>query len=105
MTRSAPAMRACSASAECAAVALSVIEPDPLADAKPRDAVADLVDNAGAVAVGDHAGEFQCAIAAGAAADIGGIDAGGLQPDADFARSGHRRRHLAKGQYVRCGTG
>src|SRR4030088_2143965 len=46
-------------------------------------------------------GEFHRAIAAGAAADIGGIDAGGFQPDAGFARSGHRRRHVAKSQDIR----
>ena len=82
--------------AEGAAVALAVEEPDPLTDLEPRDAAADLVDDAGAVAVGDHARKFHRAIAAGAAADIGGIDAGGLEPDADFARSGLRRRHLAE---------
>ena len=86
--------------AEGAAVALAVEEPDPLTDLKPRHAVADLIDDAGAVAVGDHARIFHRAIAAGAAADIGGIDAGGLEPDADFARSGLRRRHLAEGQDI-----
>jgi hypothetical protein len=64
--------------AECAAVALPVIEPHPLTDLKPRDAVTDLIDDAGAVAVGNHAREFHRAVAAGATAGIGGIDAGGL---------------------------
>ena len=86
--------------AEGAAVALAVEQPDPLADAKPRDAVADLIDDPGAVAVGDHAGIFHRAIAAGAAADIGRVDAGGFQPDPDFARAGHRRRHVAKAQHI-----
>ncbi len=71
--------------AERAAVALPVIEPHPLTDLKPRDAVTDLIDDAGAVAIGNHAGKFHRAVAAGAAAGIGGIDAGGLQPDPDFA--------------------
>src|SRR5882672_10574514 len=87
-------------STEGPAVALAVKEPDPLAHAEPRDAVTELVDDAGTVAVGYHAGKFQRAIAAGAAADIGGIDAGGFQPDPDFARSGHRRRHVAKAQHI-----
>jgi len=69
-----------------AAVALAVKEPDPLAHAEPRDAVTELIDNSGAIAVGYHTGKFKRAIAAGAAADIGGIDPGGLQPDPDFAR-------------------
>ena len=90
--------------AEGAAVALAVEQPDPLPDAEPRDAVADLVDDPGAIAVGDHARKFHRAIAAGAAADIGRIDAGGLQPDADFARAGHRRRHVAIGQHIGCGA-
>jgi len=59
---------------EGAAVALAVKEPDPLAHAEPRDAVTELIDNSGAIAVGYHTRKFQCAIAAGAAADIGGID-------------------------------
>src|SRR3979490_1543068 len=87
------------------AVALAVKEPDPLAHAEPRDAVTELIDNSGTIAVGYHALEFQRAIAAGAAADIGGIDPGGLQPDPDFAWTGHRRRHVAKGQHIGRGTG
>ena len=86
--------------AEGAAVALAVEQPDPLADLQARDAVADLVDDPGAVAVRNHARIFHRAIAAAAAADIGGIDAGRLQPHADFARAGHRRRHLAIGQHL-----
>ena len=87
--------------AEGAAVALAVEQPDPLPEAEPRHAVADLIDDPGAVAVGDHARKFHRAIAAAAAADIGGIDAGGFQANPDFARAGHRRRHLAKRQHVR----
>jgi hypothetical protein len=64
--------------AERAAIALPVIEPHPPTDLKPHDAVTDLIDDAGAVAIGNHAGKFHRAIAAGAAAGIGGIDAGGL---------------------------
>src|SRR3981189_803776 len=85
---------------EGADVALAVKEPDPLAHPEPRDAVTELIDNSGAVAVRYHALEFPPAIAAGAAADIGGIDPGGLQPDPDFARTGHRRRNIAKGQHI-----
>src|SRR4030088_2457546 len=67
---------------EGAAVALAVEQPDALADAKTRDAVADLVDDSRAVAVWDHAREFHRAIAAAAAADIGGSDPPGVQPHA-----------------------
>ena len=86
--------------AERAAVALAVEQPDALAGLEPRDAVADLVDDARAVAVRNDARIFHRAIAAAAAADIGGIDAGRLQPHPDFARAGHRRRHLAIGQHL-----
>ena len=36
----------------------------------------------------------------GAAPDIGRIDTGRLKPHPDFARAGHRRRHLAKGEHI-----
>ena len=52
--------------AKRAAVALPVIEPYPLTCLKPRHAVTDLIDDAAAVAVGNHAGKFHRAIAAGA---------------------------------------
>jgi len=91
--------------AEGAAVALAVEQPDPLTNAKPGNAVAELIDDPGAVAVRYHTREFHRAIAAGAAADIGRVDAGGLQPDPDFARAGRRRRHVAKAQHVRCCAG
>jgi hypothetical protein len=44
--------------AEGAAVALAVEQPDALTDLQPRHAVADLVDDPGAVAVRDHARIF-----------------------------------------------
>ena len=83
--------------AERAAVALAVEQPDALAHAQSRDAVTDLVDDASAIAVGNDARIFHRPVAAAAAADIGWIDTGRLQPHPDFARAGHRRRHLAKG--------
>src|SRR3978361_228251 len=58
--------------AEGAAIALAVEQPDPLADLQPCNTVADLIDNPGAVAVRNHARIFYSAIAAAAAADIGG---------------------------------
>src|SRR5258708_28882756 len=58
---------------EGAAVALAVEQPDTVADGKPRHAIADLIDDSCAVAVGDHAWKFHSAIAAAAAADIGGV--------------------------------
>ena len=36
--------------AEGAAVTLAIIEPDPLADIEPRDAITELVDDPGAIA-------------------------------------------------------
>src|SRR5687768_4868038 len=86
--------------AESAAVALAVEQPDALADAQPGHTVADLVDDSRASAVGNDARIFHRAIAAAAAADIGWIDAGRLQPDPDLARADHRRRHLAIGQHL-----
>src|ERR1700676_2935792 len=91
--------------AEGATIALAVKEPDPLTDMEACDARADLIDDAGAIAVGNHTGKFHRAIAAGATADIGGIDAGGLQPDANLTRAGHRRRHVAKAQHLGRSTG
>ena len=87
--------------AEGAAVALAVEQPDPLPGLQVRDAVADLIDDPGAVAVRDHARIFHRPIGTAAAADIGRIDAGSLEPNADLAWSGHRRRHLAERQHVR----
>ncbi|MEH2525324.1 hypothetical protein V1288_003233 [Bradyrhizobium sp. AZCC 2176] len=86
--------------AERAAVALAVEQPDALANLEPRNAVADLVDDSGAVAVRNDARIFHRPVAAAAATDIGGIDAGRLQPHPDFARTGHRRGHLAIGQHL-----
>src|SRR5258707_8540157 len=86
---------------EGAAVALAVKEPDPLAHAEPRDAVTELIDNSGAIAVGYHTRKFQCAIAAGAAADIGGIDPPGPPPDPDFAPPAHPRRPGPQRQHTR----
>src|SRR5258705_7257195 len=83
---------------EGAAVALAVKEPDPLAHAEPRDAVTELIDNSGAIAVGYHTRKFQCAIAAGAAADIGGIDPPRLQPDPGLPPPGPRRPRLPQRQ-------
>src|SRR5450756_1926616 len=91
--------------AEGAAVALAVKEPDPLTDAKPGDAVTNLVDNPRAVTVGYDARIFNRAVAAGAAADIGGINAGGFQPDANLASPGRRCRHVAKCQDIARRTG
>src|ERR1700733_9808383 len=91
--------------AEGAAVALSVEEPDPLTDMEARDPVADLIDDTGAIAVGNHAGKFHRAITAGAAGDIGGVDAGGFQPGAKLAPAGHRRRHVTKAQHLSGSTG
>src|SRR5690242_17592008 len=86
--------------AEGSAVALPIIEPNPLADIEPRDAITELVDDPRTITVGDHTGKFHFSIAAGAATDIGGIDPGCVQPDPDFARSGLWRRHLAEGEDV-----
>ncbi len=80
---------------EGAAIALAVEQPDALARFEPSHALADLVDDPGAIAVGDYAWVVHRPVAAATATDVGGIDAGRLQPDPDLARSGLRRRHLA----------
>src|SRR5258705_3258709 len=85
---------------EGAAVALAVKEPDPLAHAEPRDAVTELIDNSGAIAVGYHTRKFQCAIAAGAAADIGGSEPRGPPPDPDIAPDRPRRARVAPSQAI-----
>ncbi|MGY4448250.1 hypothetical protein ACVWZR_002910 [Bradyrhizobium sp. i1.3.1] len=87
--------------AEGAAVALAVEQPDPVADPEARYAVADLVDETRAVAVRNDARKFHRAIAAAAPADIGRIDAGGLQANANFAWASDRRRHLTIGEDIR----
>src|SRR5262245_7816325 len=87
--------------AKRAAIALAVEQPDALTEFQPRHAVADLVDNPGAVAVRDHARIFHRTIAAAAAADIGGLDAGSFQADTHFAGARNRRRHLTIGENLR----
>ena len=84
--------------AEGAAVALAVEQPDTVADGEPRHAFADLVDDARAVAVRDHAWKLYRAITAAAPADIGRIDARRFQPHEHLAQACHGRRHLAKAQ-------
>src|SRR5258708_38721676 len=85
---------------EGAAVALAVKEPDPLAHAEPRDAVTELIDNSGAIAVGYHTRKFQCAIAAGAAADIGGGGPPGQHPDPGFPPARPRRRRRRPREHI-----
>jgi hypothetical protein len=58
------------------ALPLTVPDPDPLANARFGDAVADLVDHAGAVAVRDQARPGDLAGRALARLHVGGIDAG-----------------------------
>src|SRR6516164_4210733 len=81
--------------AEGPAVALTVEQPDALARLEPRHTGADLIDDAGPVAVGDHAWELDSPIGATAAIDIGRVDAGRLEPNAHLACAGRRRRHFA----------
>src|SRR3954464_7539384 len=87
--------------AEGAPIALAVIQPHTLTGVEPRHSLADLIDHTRAVAVGDHARKFHRAIAAGTAADIGGIDAGGVQAKPDFRGARLRRRHLTERQHIR----
>src|SRR5262249_60457569 len=72
--------------AEGAAVTLAVEQPHTLAGLQSRHAVAGLVDNPRAIAVRDHARIFHRAIAATAAADIGGSDTGGFEAGSHLAR-------------------
>jgi hypothetical protein len=85
---------------EGAAVALAVEQPDAVANLEPRHAVADLVDKASAVAVRNDARIVHRAIGAAAPADIGRVDAGGFQANANFAGASDRRRHLTIGENV-----
>src|SRR6185503_12275565 len=85
------------------ALPLPVPQPDPFADARLRHAVADRVDDAGAVTVRDDARPGDLAGRALARFDVGGVDAGGGELDPHFARAGLRRcdvadlQHLARG--------
>src|SRR5215471_8700035 len=90
--------------AEGSAVALAVEQPDALTWLELRHTGADLIDDAGAVAVRDHARELDSPIGATAAIDIGRVDAGRLEPNSHLARAGRRRGHFAGGQDLRGGT-
>ena len=81
--------------AEGAAVALAVVEPDAIAFLEALRAGADLVDDAGAVAVGDHARVFHRIGRAAAAIGVRRIDAGGFELDAHLALTRGRCRHVA----------
>src|SRR5215472_16972419 len=90
--------------AEGPAVALAVEQPDALAWLEARHTGADLIDNAGAVAVWDHARELDSPIGAAAAIDIGRVDGGRFEPNSHLARAGRWRRHFAGGQDLGGGT-
>ena len=92
-------------SAEGAAVALAVEQPDALADFQPCHAGTDLIDDPRAIAVGDHARKAWAAIIAGAAIGVGRVDARGFEANAHLARNGLRRRHLAMSQDFGCRAG
>ena len=77
-----------------AAVALAVVEPDALAEPALGHAGADLIDDPGAVAVGDDARILHRRRAA-PPIGVGRIDAGRLQPHPHLAVAGLRRRQFA----------
>ena len=67
------------------ALPLPVPDPDPLAYARLGHAVAHLVDDARAVALRHHARKGDLAHRALARFDVGGVDAGGRELDANLA--------------------
>ena len=83
-----------------AAFALSVIEPDALAALEAGHAVADRLDDTGAVALRyDKRIELILVSAEPASyAFVRRIDAGGKDADQDFSRARYRRRFLAENQ-------
>src|SRR5581483_2779008 len=74
---------------------LAVPDPHPLADARFRHAVTDLIDDAGTVALRDHAWPGDLARAALPRLHIGGVNAGGGELDAHFAGPRPRRLDIA----------
>src|SRR5262249_15658650 len=79
---------------------LRVPDPDALARALRRDAVAHHLDHARAVAVRDDPGKGDLAGAALAVFHVGWIDAGGLELDAALAGPRNRRVHIAHLEHV-----
>src|SRR5262249_33266402 len=77
-----------------------VPNPDALAHARGRNAFAHLVDLARAVAVRNDARKGDLARQAGAALDVGRIDAGDGEAHAHLAASGPRRLHFVDAQHV-----
>jgi hypothetical protein len=82
------------------ALPLRVPDPDALTLSCGGDAVADRIDGAGAVAVRDHARMGDFAGTAFARLHVGGVDAGGLEPDADLAGTRLRRFDVGHPQNV-----
>src|SRR5262249_49202928 len=79
---------------------LPVPHPHPFAHARRGNAIAHLVDLAGAVVVGDHARKGDLAREPGAALHVGRIDSGGGELDPHLAAARLRRldiRHLRHG--------
>src|SRR5262249_62136454 len=79
---------------------LAVPAPAPLAHARGRNAFAHLVDLARAVAVRNNAREGDLARQAGAALDVGRVDAGDGEAHAHLAASGLRRLHFVDAQHL-----
>ena len=77
-----------------AAVALTVIKPDALAEPTLGHAGTDLVDDARAITVRDHPGILHRRRAA-SPVGVRRVDAGRFQPHPDFTVPGFRRRQLA----------
>ena len=74
---------------------LRVVNPDAIALAETRHASAQRRDHARAVRMGHHARKFRRNLHIGPAFVVGGIDAGRVDPDQDFARGRTRRIHFA----------
>ncbi len=88
------------------ALPLRVVEPDPLADPGLLDALADRVDGARAVLVGDdQLGLQRNELARPADLPVGRVDAGDGDADAHLTRSGYRVGELAELDPARIGAG
>ena len=83
-----------------------VVDPDPGMDKGAVYTIPHRHDYAGAVGMGHNAWEGHGGIApAGAHLGVRGIDAGRMDPNQHFARSGLWRWKVAQPQYAGCGTG
>src|SRR5450830_1084177 len=104
MPRQAPASKLTLSGSLTACAAGSAINSAAVPQARFGDAVAELVDHAGAVAVRDQARPGNLAGRTLARFDIGRVDAGVAEFDPHLAGAGLRRLDLSHAQYLARGT-